>query len=298
MSVKKTVRKTNKPKVKVAVSVDEDRLTLEEVQAIRSRLIPDDMHAVMRRAGPTTRIVAEGDSWFDYLPGLDVLMQLRRRHGYSIHSVATAGDTLENMAFGTRIDRKFQRETQPLERTLAAIREHAPRIVLLSGGGNDIAGTEFEAYLNHKDSGLTPLLRKGYLKETLKAFEIAYRHIASEIWKVDDGIHVILHGYGYPVPDGRAVINFPFGFRFVGPWLRPALAKKNITSRQEGTGILVELIDEFNAMLSVFASGDPRLHYINLRDSIGDDDWVNELHLKNSAYGRVADLFHEEILTI
>jgi len=278
--------------------MDEDTLTQEQVQEIRANVWAHDAEVVMNAVAPSQRLVAEGDSWFDYPPGLDILTQLRLHHDYSIVRVAEAGDTLENMAFGTEIRRNFTRREPQLVETRRAVARYRPPVVLLSGGGNDFAGTEFEAYLNHAATGL-PALRVEHLDNVISGtFRRALAHIADGIWAENAAAHLIIHGYGYAIPDGRAVINLPFGFRFVGPWLRPALAKKNHLDLQTGRNILVQVIDRFNAMLSKFAEDDDRIHYIDLRDSINEGDWVNELHLKNSAYRRVAERFHTEIQAI
>lgn len=48
------------------------------------------------------KIVAEGDSWFDYsLAGIDIVDCLRAYHRYKVKTFASAGDTLENMIYGS-----------------------------------------------------------------------------------------------------------------------------------------------------------------------------------------------------
>ncbi len=50
---------------------------------------------------------------------------------------------------------------------------------------------------------------------------------------------------------------------------------------------------------SLLAQNYPQFHYIDLRPSINPaNDWVNELHLRNSAFARVAEKIHQEILAI
>jgi lysophospholipase L1-like esterase len=239
-------------------------------------------------------IVAEGDSWFDYPPGLDILDNLKQKYKYKIHKVAEAGDSLENMSFGTKTKRNFARETPPLEETLEAIKKHKPKVFLLSAGGNDIAGAELESYLNHADSGLQPLRREfaRYIFSTVA--RRAYENIFTRVWNLDTNIHIISHGYGYAIPDGRAVFNF-LGFNFVGPWLRPSFARKNITKTADAEGIIVELVDLFNAMLKDLDDKFPNFHYLDLRKAIKRDDWRNELHLYDEDYARIADIFHQEI---
>jgi V8-like Glu-specific endopeptidase len=276
-----------------------DRLTPEEISQMVSELDANTLEFSLEATSTGPVLVAEGDSWFDYFPaGLDVISCLKKFFGYKIYNVSKAGDTLDNMAWGTKFDqRRWQRDHPPLEETLAAIERYRPLIVLLSGGGNDIAGDELLSFLNHKTSGLSAL-RQDYTNFMLKDYFLRiFQHISHEIWKKDANIHIILHGYGYPIPDGRAVVRV-LGFSFVGPWLRPALVAKGYEQRAEQQQITRKLINDFNFMLEQFAASDSRLHYLDLRSLISDSDWANELHLKNSAYRQVAGAFDRVIRSL
>ena len=247
---------------------------------------------------PRATIVAEGDSWFDYAPGLDILDLLKRDYGYQIHKHAAAGDTIVNMAWGTEIRRNFEERPSQLLLTLESIRRHQPQFFLISGGGNDIAGNEFGAFLNHRDTGLEPF-RKAYAEEVISVFKLAYRHIIDSALKIKPDLHVIVHGYANPVPNGTAVINFPGGFRFVGPWLRPSLARNRLDFGTTGRKVIRSLMGMHNEMLAGLVKKYPgQLHHIDLRDEISDADWVNELHLTNAAYRRVAARFHERMKSL
>jgi hypothetical protein len=270
----------------------------EEVQRLKyeiwNDILPSGATNLESLESAASVIVAEGDSWFDYPPGLDILDNLKRRHNYNIYKVAEAGDSLENMSFGTKTNRNFSRRTPPLEETLRAITKYRPKVFLLSAGGNDIAGAELESYLNHGDSGLQPLRRDfaKYIFSTVA--RKAYENILNSVWKLDTNIHIISHGYGYAIPDGRAVFNL-LGFNFGGPWLRPSFARKNITNTTIAEGIIAELTDLFNAMLKELDDKHPNFHYLDLRTAIKRDDWRNELHLYDEDFARVADIFHQEI---
>ena len=126
-------------------------------------------------------------------------------------------------------------------------------------------------------------------------FKKAYLYIAEQVWDIDASIHIVAHGYGYAVPDGRAVVNFPGDYRFIGPWLRPAFTKKNITDPVEAESIMKQLIDLFNATLQQLDTGYSNFHYVDLRDIIERADWLNELHLTSDAYRRVAKKLHQLI---
>jgi lysophospholipase L1-like esterase len=276
-----------------AASLAAPELPYDDVQQIKYALWSGDQDRRLRAAPPGKRLVAEGDSWFDYLPGIDILDHLKAIHGYEIYKVARAGDTVENMAFGTEIGDNYSRRLPQLTETLAAVKKHKPKVVLLSGGGNDFAGDELLAYLNHAGSGL-PALRRDYAAfMTATSFRSAYEHILGQIWKVDPSVHVVAHGYARPIPDGRCVRIV--GIRFSGPWLRPSLCRKGHVDAAAARLLVGEIVDLFNEMLASLAAAHPRFHYLDLRPSIGDGDWANELHLTNAAYRRVSDRFHAEI---
>jgi hypothetical protein len=92
-------------------------------------------------------LIAEGDSWFDY-PFNSVLGELEHL-SYEIESVAHKGDTAEEMAYDPGQLAKLAGLFEKLEQ-----RGEVPRAILLSGGGNDVAGNELGVVLNHKQSGL------------------------------------------------------------------------------------------------------------------------------------------------
>lgn len=270
-----------------------DHITPEETAAIIAELENQSFEITQEKAGPGEVLVAEGDSWFDYgLAGLDLIDCLKKFYGYRIHNVAKGGDTLDNMAWGTGYNYNWVRKSPPLEKTLSAVRKYRPKVVLLSGGGNDLAGSELLSFLNHKGSGLEAI-RQPYTDFMFKTyFRKAFEKIIHSIWNIDSSVHIVTHGYGYGIPDGRAVLRF-LGMSFVGPWLRPSLTAKGYDQKHEREKIIRNLIDTFNDMLNELASDDEekRIHYIDLRNSIKVKDWENELHLKNSAYKRVAGQF-------
>jgi len=192
-------------------------------------------------------LLAEGDSWFDY-PGRDVLRLLEDDYLFDVESVAHKGGTIEDMAhsgdqFGT-----FTRKFEKLLRD-----KKVPRAILLSGGGNDIAGDEFALLLNHVKSSLPPInedIVRGVIDVRLRA---AYASVIGGLTEIaqrylNRPIPIITHGYAYPVPDGRGFLG---GFWLLpGPWLEPGFRKKGHLQVAKNTALMVGLIDRFNAMLA------------------------------------------------
>jgi hypothetical protein len=245
--------------------------------------------------------IAEGDSWFDYAPSWledatkgDLINQLNLSKQLNLLRVARAGDTLENMVYGTKYDKDYRPEKSQFEKTLELISKHQPQFFLFSGGGNDIAGAELESFLNHADSGLE-LLRKSHLDYILgKIFPKIFEDLIKKTTKAAPDIQIFFHGYGHAIPDGRAVTRVA-GFDFVGPWLRPAFARKRINEVTQAQEIIRTLIDSFNEMLAEIANRHSNVHYIDLRPIIDDEDWANELHLTVNGYEKVAREFIQQI---
>ena len=240
-------------------------------------------------------LIAEGDSWFDY-PLHDVLSDLEDSYGYDVESVAHLGDTVEDMAYsGGQLD-AFSRRVEKVLRTGVE-----PRAILLSGGGNDVAGNEFAILLNHAASsiaGLNESIVSGVIDQRVRD---AYLTILSAITEVCKGhlnraVRIVVHGYDYPVPDGRGFLG---GFGpLPGPWLQPSLRAKGYDDLDKNKKLCADLIDRFNAMLAGIAGKAPFQHvkFVDLRKTLstGKDYktwWANELHPTPKGFDAVTKKF-------
>jgi lysophospholipase L1-like esterase len=254
--------------------------------------IPARTRRALASAPPTGLLVAEGDSWFDY-PLNDVLSMLEDEHGFEVEAVAHKGDTVEDMAYG---EGQFDDFVRLLEKLLR--RGRVPDAILLSGGGNDIAGDEFAILINHVLSGLPPVnedivrgvvdvrLRNAYTFLISGLTEIAQRYL-------DRPIPILLHGYDYAIPDGRGFLG---GWAFLpGPWLQPGLRQKGYQDLGANKAIVRGLIDAFNVMLRQVSALPAFGHvkYVDLRGTLSQGpgykaDWANELHPTKDGFRTVA----------
>jgi hypothetical protein len=259
---------------------------------------------IVSSLGPQARdvLIAEGDSWFDY-PFHDVLRILEDRHGYDVESVAHKGDRVEEMAYA---DGQLEEFTRLIEKILR--RKTIPRAILLSGGGNDFAGKEFGMLLNHFSSaiaGLNDSIVEGSIDERAKT---AYITIISKVTsvcqqRIGQSLPIIIHGYDYPVPDGRGILG---GWWFLpGPWLEPGFREKGFSQLQERINLAKELIDRFNEMLKDVASlpSFNHVHYIDLRGQLSvssnyKNDWANELHPTEDGFKKITTRFANTIASL
>ena len=195
-------------------------------------------------------LAAAGDSWFDY-PFYDVLKLLHDNYGYNVESAAHRGDPIETMAYQGGQVEKFAR-------CLELILAHGakPKAILLSGGGDDIAGKEFGMLLNNATStiaGWNAEVVDGVVNQRIQK---AYLSLLSSFDVVCQGYHIptppiLVHGYDYPVPDGRGFLG---GWPFPGPWLQPGFREKLFDNLQQTVNMMHATIDQFNTMVLVGSS--------------------------------------------
>jgi hypothetical protein len=139
-------------------------------------------------------LLAVGDSWFDY-PIHDILTRLDDNYGYNIESSAHRGDPIETMVSSVGQLDKFARCMD--------------KIVAL---GDDIAGKEFGMLINNID-----LLPPGWNDQVIAGvvdtrIAAAYRLMILSInslcqKNLGRTFPILVHGYDYPVPDGRGFLG-------------------------------------------------------------------------------------------
>ena len=243
-------------------------------------------------------LVAEGDSWFDYL-WYDVLDMLENEHGFDVESVAGAGDRVEDMAYSGGQLANFKKILEKLLR-----RTELPKAILLSGGGNDVAGKEFFMLLDHASSanpGLNEDVIRGVIEVRIRNAYVAILTAVTELCVTTTGhtIPIFVHGYDRPVPDGR---GFAGGWPFPGPWLRPGFHQKGFLNQNQNKQTVGILIDRFNDMIKSVAADRrfPHVRYVDLRGTLPtgvnyDEWWGNELHPTKKGFKAVAQRFAEAI---
>jgi len=250
----------------------------------------------------STVLVAEGDSWFDY-PMNDVLKSLEDDHDFDVESVAHRGDRIESMAYDDGQLDDFVRRIEKLKARGVKV-----KAVLLSGGGNDIAGEEFGMLLNHARSptpGLNAKVVEGVLQDRILP---AYATILAAVTQACEGmmdqkVPILIHGYDHPVPDGRGFLG---GWGpLPGPWLAPGFETKRYDLLQPRVKMMKDLIDQFNEMVKGIAGMAPFAHvrYVDLRGSLSNGAdykrwWGNELHPTGRGFEMVAGRFAQVIATV
>jgi hypothetical protein len=248
----------------------------------------------VRAAGPKgiATLIAEGDSWFDYL-WFDILDTLEDDYGYDVESTARAGDRVESMAYDQGQLTKFRKALEKVVR-----RGEVPKAILLSGGGNDVAGEQFFMLLDHAASpapGLNDDVVRGVVDVRVRDAYLVLIAAITRLCETTTGrvVPIVVHGYDRPVPDGRG-FGDPWPIPGLpGPWLRPGFTLKGFSSDSVNKAIVGDLIDRFNRMLRGVAAQFPHVRYVDLRGTLSSgpnyrDWWANELHPTENGFKAVA----------
>ena len=302
-----------RPTRKRATQVKSSRDTLARKALKQGRERADTIVAIRNTArrggkdlpGANGLVVAEGDSWFDY-PFYDVLSMLEDRHNFRVESVAHRGDTIEEMAYDDNqldgLDRKLQH---------VQIDARVPRAFLLSGGGNDIAGQQFAVLLNHRSASLgtlNPKIIDAIINERIRFAFLSVIATMTRLSKLyfDRVTPIVIHGYSYPVPDGRGYLGG--AWLLPGPWLEPGFRQKGYLDLTENSSVMVTLIDMFNRMVASIPSVEGLEHvtYLDVRRVLSNElaggkyrgSWENELHPTRRGFDAVADEFNRILLTL
>jgi lysophospholipase L1-like esterase len=186
-----------------------------------------------------------------------------------------------------------------------------PRAVLLSGGGNDIAGDEFAMLVNHVNSSLPALnagVVDGIINQRLRFALAAFISTVTRLSEKYFGrvVPIVVHGYGYVVPDGRGYLGG--GWILPGPWLEPGFRKKGHTTLTKNTRLMEDLIDTYNTMVKSVAAQPEftHVHYVNLRKLLSNElpgqaykkSWDNEMHPTKAGFRLVANAFADVLSSL
>ncbi len=222
--------------------------------------------------------LAIGNSWFDYplngndpsFGNTDIIAQLTQLG-------APPPLVLNYALYGQATTSVLTYENQ--ETIIAQVSDSgnwvngAPDGILVSMGGDDLAGDQFAIYLDYEGSGLDAERFEG----ALASVRASYLDLFALRDAVLPGKPIIGHCYDYAIPNG-------VGTLCAGPWLQPSLEFSGYSDLAEGLAIVSSMIDGFYAMVSALAA-DAKNNFV-LVDTRGtlqrvwgvDNGWANELH--------------------
>lgn len=214
-----------------------------------------------------TRIVSEGDSWFQYPVLLkDVIDNFNDEKDLAVLSLGGAGDLVEAMA-------------KRREYHKALIETKSP-VLLLSGGGNDLLGDgRFTQILlpYHEGANASDLINKPALQAASDKILGFYREILQDVQSNHPNVTVFGHGYDTPFPKADGA---HFGKPFAQAGIPLALGRE----------VIEEIVDFFASELGKLGSLFPNYRFIDLKGRVGahPNSWRDELHPEDTGFKRAA----------
>lgn len=225
------------------------------------------------------RALCFGDSWFQYVPHpTDINKQLARVFkGTLFLSKGVAGRDSARWKIG-------------LPEVLRAIGNYQFDAILLSTGGNDVAGKELREFVKTAEQpqspgstawGEIPAAVRDHIR--LETFEHALRYVIKDIKEVvqyrdmnSHGSTIYLHTYDHIWPTG---IPFKLAGVKAGPWVKPHFDRVGLTDPQQQRIVAKWLIDQFARELRAFASQHPNMTLVDSRGTLtSKQQWENEIH--------------------
>jgi hypothetical protein len=245
--------------------------------------------------GEFPAILAVGDSWFWYPK--NNLLEALSRHPRLLHDFRHIQGIGYNGALLQRYVGAGPLAADVRYNLSLNIRSHY-NVFLISGAGND--AVDYRLALAGACQGITDperCLDSAGLDALLETISRAMGTLIHDIrWAYKNDAKAVrpifIHGYDYPVPDGRGFVMGPVAN---GPWLKPALDRAGVDpDLQFRIAVCKALIDRMNDLFASFDDPANDVSYIDTRGVLRHDrhyqqDWENEMHPAWRGFKRLVD---------
>jgi hypothetical protein len=275
--------------------VEQTRLHRTLIEQERNQRIAQHKQAIAARrarmaaapgAPQSLNLFADGDSWFDYplpLAGRNDVIRSIGNHGAPqplILNLAHYGDEARDMLGVKKRQLILDNLTDPDNGNFDAI--------LFSGGGNDTVGNQFCLWIQDHTPGMPPAqaINTQRLSDVLGVVRSAYEDLISIRDQHTPQCPIFIHGYDFAIPSNIGVCD-----NLIGPWLHPSLAFRGWTNQQVGTQVVKEFLLQFRNALVQTAAAHPNVIYVETQDTLGPDDWANELHPTPEGFDKIGAKF-------
>ena len=236
----------------------------------------------LSREGVFPTVLAVGDSWFWYLKSnllitLHKLLNKRQQHIVLVRG-ANGAEAVEYTSGLVRT--QIEWDLDPVKgygKTL--------RAVLLSGGGNDLAGPDDFVPLLKPDCSAEVLpqdcFAPGQPDALFQTVANALRQTVDLVQQKIPGTPVFIHGYDYANPNG-------IGFLGLGQWLQYPMDLCKVP-RGLQQGVVNFCIDTYWEHLTALRDAyGGVVHLVDQRGTLDRTDWANELHPTPAGFRRLA----------
>ena len=218
------------------------------------------------------KILAIGDSWMDYsemlLTGGGIPDHLSRILGLPIQNIAHHGD-------GSEVTLSLRKRME--------IENHLPAdIILVSMGGDDIAGDQFCLWLqdNH-GQGAAGAVSQPRLTAALDLIMANFQDL--EEIRNDFAPNALIVTHEYDLPPASVLGQGVCG---LGPWLKPSLEFCGWLDQNDQQAIVAGVLRAFATRMQALHLSN-RIH-VQTQGTLLPEDWGNEIHPNRQGFTKIA----------
>lgn len=256
-----------------------------------------DFAWICKKSPERIGIVAEGDSWFAYPQRLfggeanavdHIAAQLTGRKKTNLLELASNGDTAKEMLSGKQKD--------ILESVLKKNGDHV-RLILFSGGGNDIIGERnLLPILNKYQKGFEArdCIKAETLQNELNDIARSYKTLIELRDQYAPSAKIVTHVYDVPQPRNQKA-EFLLGLIEKGPWIYPSLEKRQIPEKLHLLITEVLLQSFRQRLLSIQEESSGKILVADTQGTLqpgSEDDWQDEIHPTGIGFRRIARVIY------
>ena len=260
------------------------RRKAKKLSSLRSTRSEHQFKRLLKRYPRRAVIISEGDSWFDHPFRRDTIECIHSMGRFNLLRLESFGDEVVEIMTGKQ-KKKFRNvlDCYPVE------------LILFCGGGNDIVGKGLLNFLKDRNSvnSWEDAIHKTNFRKKLREIKNAYKELVKIRNDKRPACTIMTHGYDYPIPSdiGARLI----GIRVSGPWMKPYMEKKNITSPREQKQIAKWLIQQFNEILKDLERTTSNFIYVKTPGTLNANEWGDEIHPTNAGFKKVANKFKPKL---
>jgi hypothetical protein len=229
------------------------------------------------------RVIADGDSWFDYpeilLTGGAVIDRLEEISSVKILNTAHHGDSVQEML---GVEKRQRIET--------LLKKPGFDILLFSGGGNDIVGDQFCLWLKpNTGAEAASAVDEARLQGILGVVEAGYRDLIDIRDRCAPDCWIVTYAYDFPQPSDKGVCG-------LGPWLKPSLDYRGWKKAAGQFAIAKMVLSKFNDLLVALEkeqkAADRHFLHVRTQGTLSPRaDWANEIHPNAAGFTKIARVF-------
>ena len=159
-------------------------------------------------------------------------------------------------------------------------------MVVLSGGGNDIAGLEDLSEIMQVGDQTDPKswFEPQSFDDRFDAIQMGLERAAYLCTLFSPGVPILAHCYDYAHASGKSLLWF-------SAWLKPAFDRFGVPDELRSDVVRV-MINELAARNVRIANKAEHYHFIDTRGTLKTSDWANELHPNKGGFNKIAKRFY------